>query len=624
MTRAVPLCALLLGLPACGGGADPPRGRTVVLISLDTLSPGRLGVYGGDPAVSPHIDALAREAVVFDQALAPAPWTLPSHMTMLTGLDPVAHGVRGSRTPLSPDVTTLAEVLRDAGFDTAAFTDGGYVAARYGFDQGFDAYDDVRNAPGKGPNGFARLMPGALRWLRARGDRDAFLFLHTFDAHAPYDEGDPEVLERFRQRPVEAGPLDHELGRMRFIDQQNRMKVTDYHRLDQLLNDYDAGVHEGDRGVGEVLAVLRETGRWANALVLVTSDHGEAFLERGLHVGHGIALTDNEIRVPLVVRFPDGLGAGTRVDAVVGLVDLARTVLDTWGIEGPEETQGASLRPVVRGEPRGVETLLGSSRNISSYFLVEGDYKYVTLGGTTVEHVAKAHLGPRTPEGLAAPAREVEYERNGVSLAYDFEGDPLGIADVVPLREQLYDRRTDPEERENLSRDPAHAALLERMRSAFAQRFAHSEELRGRFHAESDAADAPSAPSALSKGEQMVLAALGYLGDDSELEVDPRARKRMRKRIREMPPPPDTSALVEQDRRVHAVRARVLDGEALGAADRRTLEEAAQAYRDWMRENPGLHARAGWRLRGVWELLTATGHEEPLEEWLKGIGGGPR
>src|SRR5690606_35948295 len=114
--------------PACGDGAPtrPAGARTVVLISLDTLRPERLGVYGGAPGVSPVIDALAAEAAVFDQALAPAPWTLPSHLTMLTGLDTSAHGVLNAGRNLSAKAVTLAESLAGAGYRTAAFTDGGF------------------------------------------------------------------------------------------------------------------------------------------------------------------------------------------------------------------------------------------------------------------------------------------------------------------------------------------------------------------------------------------------------------------------------------------------------------------------------------------------------------------
>src|SRR5678815_1423406 len=183
--------------------ADPPR--TVVLISIDTLRPERLGAYGNAADVSPNIDALAKDAVVFDQALALSPWTLPSHMTMLTGLDPVAHGVRKLGGVLSAHVTTLAEALKGAGFRTAAFTDGGLVHHSSGMGQGFEIYRDERN-PDTMINGFQRLLPEALDWMRSTRHEDSFVFIHTFDVHSPYQVGDPGVIEQFRERPAPSGP----------------------------------------------------------------------------------------------------------------------------------------------------------------------------------------------------------------------------------------------------------------------------------------------------------------------------------------------------------------------------------------------------------------------------------
>src|SRR5689334_3459646 len=119
--------------------------RTILFVSVDTLRPERTGLYGNAPDVSPNIDALGPQSVVFDQALANSPYTLPSHMTMLTGLDPIAHGVKREGCKLSTRVTTLAEALRADGFLCGAFTDGGYVSARYGFSQGFNVFDDHRD-----------------------------------------------------------------------------------------------------------------------------------------------------------------------------------------------------------------------------------------------------------------------------------------------------------------------------------------------------------------------------------------------------------------------------------------------------------------------------------------------
>src|SRR5262245_37908226 len=307
MPRRTIAVVLLLLAAAAGGFAwwhahrAPPR--TIVLVSIDTLRPERLGVYGNTPDVSPRIDALAKDAVVFDQALANSPYTLPSHMTMLTGLDPVAHGVRKLGGVLSTHVTTLAEALKAAGFRTAAFTDGGLVHHSSGMGQGFEIYRDERN-PDTMTNGFARLLPEALDWMRSTRHEDSFVFIHTFDVHTPYQVGDPAVIEQFRARPAPSGPDDYLLHRFGFQYWQGNQRISEYGRMSEMLRDYDAGVHEADAGVGRILDLLAETDRLDNAIVIITSDHGESFGDHHLHVGHGFALTDDEIHIPLIVKFP--------------------------------------------------------------------------------------------------------------------------------------------------------------------------------------------------------------------------------------------------------------------------------------------------------------------------------
>src|SRR5688572_32630485 len=120
------------------------------------------------------------------------------------------------------------------------------------------------------------------------------------------------------------------------------MRIAEYDRMAELLNDYDAGVHEADAGVGALLDKLREQGRLDDALVVVVSDHGESFADHGLHVGHGIGLTDDEIRIPLIVKLPGAEARGRRFDAPVDLTDIAPTVLDVFGLRPAPEVQGES------------------------------------------------------------------------------------------------------------------------------------------------------------------------------------------------------------------------------------------------------------------------------------------
>ena len=654
----VALLAALLG--ACGpsdagsgaGDSSPdaaaPRGpRTVVLVSLDTVRPGRLGVYGGQPDVSPVIDAFAADSVVFDQALAPSPWTLPSHMTMLTGLDPVAHGVINDSTGLSGEVTTLAEALSAAGFVTGAFTDGGFVSGRYGFDQGFDVYDDQRDDTPGAVNGFPRVMPLALRWLEQKQDDDLFLFVHTFDAHTPYDETAPEILERFRARRVEDGPLDYRLHWARSLYKQVKVGVTNYPRMGNLLNDYDAGVFEADHWLRELFDELRAQGRYDDALIVVTSDHGESFFDHGLHVGHGLALTDDEVHIPLLMHLPGGEGAGQRHGELVSLVDLARTVLDVQGLPAHDALQGESLLGLVRGRQRRVDFVLGYSQNTRAWSLVKNGFKYITPVGVKPMIIAERHLGAFTPEGVEPMGEEDCYtiDTDNVSLCYDVVGDPLAMLDVLPASEELFDRAADPEERHDLTRtldllrllrekhsdgqgraptdeqlagfltDAGEQELLEqafeirdllgRMRQAYVAESGRSSALAARFQTEE---------VYLDPAEQRVLASLGYLESGNREDLKGVSRQ-MQEWVLHPIRAPNTAALTSADIAVHRVRVRLAEGGALSANDARVLFGAGDACLDWAAEHPEYASRVRWRLVELNTLTAGTGLALPVLAW---------
>lgn len=592
-------------VPACGRPPGPP---TVVLISLDTLRPERLGAYGNAPGVSPAVDALARRAVVFDQALANSPYTLPSHMTMLTGLDPVAHGVKRDGDVLSSRVTTLAEALAAAGFRCGAFTDGGFVSSRYGFPQGFEVFDDKRDwSPEGAVNGMRRILPRALEWLDAQGDEQPlFLFVHTFDAHAPFQEGDPQSIERFRARGADDGPRDHELFRLRFLHQMNMLRISEYRRMAELLNDYDAGVHDADAGVAELLDWLEDHGRLEDALVIVTSDHGESFSDHGIHVGHGIGLTDDEIHVPLLLKLPGDEAAGRRVAAAVDLTDLAPTVLDVLGVPAPPEMQGESLLGALRGQPRRRRHVFGTSPNTESYFLVLDGFKLISPPAILPDEVARRHLGPITPPngGLGGALGE-DYEigppNQRVTLRYDFAGDPIGIRDTILTGARLFDRRADPGELRNLATsDPQRErhmsqVLLELMQASLA------------LHEQLD--DGVTAPQGEVHVDQ-TLAALGYLGAGNPAEAQaslaqlPRAQRQQLERPYE---PPDDAVLHDADQVLQSVRAALDDGRQPMAGAGQLLWEQGEALVDWALANPVHWAKVGWRLQELVGLSQRAG-----------------
>ena len=592
--RLAPL-VILLGALACGG-VSGDRPQTIVLVSLDTLRPDRLGAYGNTLDVSPAFDALAKRGVVFEDALAPAPWTLPSHMTMLTGLDPVAHGVRGQGDALGHGVRLVTERLSAAGYATAGFTDGGFLDRRHGFARGFDRYEDERAAGGV--NGFRRFSGELLAWMEEQQDSPYFLFVHTLDAHAPYQRTDPAVLEQFRKRPQPAGPDDHWLSTTRHMTFERKMGIHRYARLSQLLNDYDAGVHVADRGLGQVLALLERTGRLEDALVIVTSDHGESFLDRGPWIGHGLGLTADEIAIPLLVKFPGDEGAGRRISRWVDLLDVVPTILDVAGIEGEKPLEGESLRRLVRGEARGREESFGESANTGAFYLVRDGFKYVTASRDDPMTIATTHIGPRTPPALDADARGERYRMGGVGdstpLYYDREKDPLGLADVWRREPLLVDRAADPRERRDL-----HAAQPDRakaLRARLVRRLARSAAQRE--------ASQTAQATALGSTERAALEALGYLGPagsavGDQLPADP---------IEPAEPLPDMAALIEVDREVHALRSRSRGTRSSeSASDAATVERALRAYERWALEHPGARWRAIWRKRELLVFAEAVG-----------------
>lgn len=588
---------------------SPPR--TVILISVDTLRPDRLGVYDGDPGTSPHIDALAREAVVFEQALAPSPWTLPSHMSMLTGLDPVAHGVKHEGMRLSKRVVTLAESLRKAGFRTAAFTDGGFVDHQFGFGQGFEIYRDRRHEDG--PNGFARLLPEALDWLLASRHEDAFLFLHTFDAHSPYQEGDAEVQARFRARAAADAPDDHLLHRFQYLAQQQGQRVHEYGRLSELLADYDAGVFEADRGVGEVQDQLERTGRLDNALIIVTSDHGESFADHGLHVGHGLGLMDDELHIPLIVRFPGGRGAGTRLPDLVDLTGIMPTVLDVLGLPAPDEMQGESLAAVLDGRPRARDYVFGLSQNMNSVFLVRDGYKFISAPALDPIEIALRHLAPVSPPAPDMDPGE-EYVRGQGQESrgpYDIGGDPLGLRDVIADSPRLFRRADDPGERRDLfavERQRADAMAGQILRYYTAS-LALAESL-----------DDGQTEGSVDPHQSQTLAQLGYLsaGDPiDQRELLNSLPHSLREPMQHPYVAPDTTLLTEADRDAHRVRLALAAGTAGSLPVTTLLGDCAARYAQWLGEHSDQLPRVAWRIEALAVLAADAGMSVNVEQWRR-------
>ncbi len=307
--------------------------KHLVFVSIDTLRSDRLGVYGHDRDTSPHLDALAQRGVVFEQAVSASHWTLPSHGTLFTGLHPHQHGAVDRPSRALAQVPTIATVLADAGFTTRASAAGIWVDEAHGFARGFERFETGR-------------APANLRFERAcdmlqdPGER-LFLFVHSFQVHEPLDP--PQAFDRW------SGD-GHERWRLPLTSTWLNGIEPSEQDLEHIRGLYDGEIAFTDHALGGFLACLDESGLAQDTLVVVTSDHGEAFMEHGT-MGHG-ELYPEHLRVPLIMAHPVlHADAEPRVSVVAPAVDVLPTILEILGVTAPE-LPGHSLVWALAGSPK--------------------------------------------------------------------------------------------------------------------------------------------------------------------------------------------------------------------------------------------------------------------------------
>lgn len=324
------------GAPKLVFPSTPSSMPNVILISIDTLRTDRVGLYGGyhEEGISPYLDSLAEESLVFENAVAQAPYTLPSHVSMLSGQYPSVHNVLSRQFKINPARTPmLAMALADAGYVTAAFTGGLLVQHVFGFNFGFDIYGE--RDPCKQERFFARVHS----WVEANKTLPFFLFFHTYAAHhRAFD--DKEYIDRFD--PGCTSPVHHLDGPLewrQWVEETEEPTEADQRCID---NAYAAGVRMSDDGVRDLLSGLHDAGVLDNTLVIITSDHGEELLEHG-KIQHGRTLYEELIRVPLIIRPPGGMTPPKRVKDLVEVLDVPATILDFLNLPPFPAAQGESL-----------------------------------------------------------------------------------------------------------------------------------------------------------------------------------------------------------------------------------------------------------------------------------------
>jgi arylsulfatase A-like enzyme len=316
------------------GNATSSR-PNVVLISVDTTRADHLGCYGYGRPTSPNLDRLAAGGVRFANARSQAPWTLPSHMALFTSLLPSHCRMDQPICALSPDIPTLAEVLHNNGYHTAGLVNDGYMQAFFGNARGYEHWREfsAQSPAGRGDH----LTDKALDWLATAPAEPFFLFLHYYDPHSPYEA--PEQFAHLFGATLTSAQTAALVERY----QSNPGTPLSRDRLDQLIAAYDAEIAFVDHQLGRLFASLPE-----NTLLVVCSDHGEAFNEHGL-MAHGAFLYDEVLRVPLLMSFPGVLPAGRVVNDPAMLIDVAPTILQLCGLPAPAHCEGLDLGPTWSG-----------------------------------------------------------------------------------------------------------------------------------------------------------------------------------------------------------------------------------------------------------------------------------
>jgi arylsulfatase A-like enzyme len=382
--RSAALTPILLAVvwwAACGGAGEPSSPRpNIVLVTLDTLRADSLGAYGYHRDTSPFLDSLAGDGLRCAQAYSVSSWTVPAMASLFTGLHPESHGVAHGlvtageitgQEVLAEEFQLLAEVLQRAGYRTFAVAASLHLDRKFGFSQGFDRFENVGFA--NAPKALAALEEMAGEVLEGEGPY--FLWLHLFDPHDPYKPRRPWIRDYFSS-PRE---LRQHLSTREPSADESPDPVVDYARAV-----YDSEINFTDRAVYRAFDIL---GVSADDLIVVTSDHGEEFLEHH-DFGHAGSLYEEQVRIPLIVRLPDLAHAGKVIEQPVSLLDVLPSILDWLDLEPPAPVQGRSfLSGLEDGDSPEQAIYLSLSRPQTQLSGVRaGPWKYIHDHGDEGEH----------------------------------------------------------------------------------------------------------------------------------------------------------------------------------------------------------------------------------------------
>jgi arylsulfatase A-like enzyme len=353
--------------PRPAAAAAPPGAPDVVLVVLDTVRRDHVSIYGYNRPTTPSFDALAREGVLFFDAVSPASWSLPAHASLFTGRFVSSHGAHEEHRFLDPGPPTLAETLAAAGWDTRSFTANAWISDGLGLTRGFAWTDEAWRAGSIGRSfhymyrlldrlGFGALDKGGAdvvanfeRWEASRpaDAPPAFTFLNFIEAHFPYHQLPADVLGRFTTLPR---PELLSVSMRLFAAQFGGETVAAAAVGPAATAMYDAGVSYADSLLGRVVEAIRRRGSLDRTIVVVLADHGEMLGEHG-EFGHGQSLYEPVLEVPLAIRYPPRIKPWAHVSQPVSTAGVYATILELAGLPAPPSVQVASLVPSIEGKP---------------------------------------------------------------------------------------------------------------------------------------------------------------------------------------------------------------------------------------------------------------------------------
>ncbi|MGB6385031.1 MAG: sulfatase-like hydrolase/transferase [Terriglobales bacterium] len=405
------VCVVWLTAGALTAAAVPPNvPPNIILITVDTTRADRMGFLGSQRGLTPNLDILAHRSVIFTHAYSQAPFTAPSHATILTGTYPQFHQVEDFQLPLSSDLPFAPAILKAHGYHTAAFV-GSIVldpsqGLGVGFDRGFDTYDAGFHLAAPGEDHYSTtgrrgsvVVAHALAWLSKRPAGPFFIWVHLYDAHEPYDPPEP-FKSRYKSAP------------------------------------YDGGIAYVDSVVGKLLSYLHARGLFENSMIALMSDHGESLGDHGEEF-HGFFLYDATIHVPLLLKLPGDRLAGKRIENHVGLVDVLPTILQTVEIKAPPEIQGESLVGIMKPKSSAISggAAAASSPDLSIYS--ETEYGLRSYGWSPLRSL-------RTGKYLfiEAPRRELYDQVADPKAEHNLADTSKAVADTLQSQLDAYRRKT--------------------------------------------------------------------------------------------------------------------------------------------------------------------------------------